>query len=397
MYFISKGSAFYDEHDDSVHEHEHDAVNHNWIPNTQFKKQQKQIRKLKVSVVFNYSSITISNDMESILNRGLNFAILPLSLDITQILVDFERFKRTIIWQEYFYGREPEKDKKEKIFKIQKFNLPRNYNTPDDLKTYLNSIKSDLIDPHQRNKIDSNIPPNEMRALKELIQLQKERKITIKPCDKGAGIMILDFEEYLRACTSHLESKQFQPNGEEYPFYEKVTEDKFKEAQNDIQKLLEEGFNNEYITTEEFDAMKPTEKTPGKFYCTFKVHKPHPENRAPPERPIISGSGSITENPSLFVEHHLKDLATKHDTYIQDTQDFLRKIEKINQEGRLPTNALLVTLEITGLFTNIPQDKASQAAGEALGERENKSVPTAFLVRLLDLIQKNNIFQFNSE
>ena len=67
---------------------------------------------------------------------------------------------------------------------------------------------------------------------------------------------------------------------------------------------------------EEFDAMKPIEKTPGKFSGTFKVHKPNPENKAPPERPIISGSGSITENPSLFVKHHLKELATKHDTYI---------------------------------------------------------------------------------
>ena len=47
-----------------------------------------------------------------------------------------------------------------------------------------------------------------------------------------------------------------------------------------------------------------------------------------------------------------------------------------------------MTLDITGLFTNIPQDETSQGAGEALSERENKSVPTEFLVRLLDLIQK---------
>ena len=330
--------------------------------------------------------------MESILNKGFNFAILPLSLDITQILVDFKRFERSIVWQEYFYGKESDNERKEKIFRVQKNNLPKNYHTPDDLKNYLNSVKSDITDPQQRNKVKSNIPANETKALKDLIQLQKDRKITIKPCDKGAGIMILNFEEYLRACTSHLESTQIQPNGEEAPYYEKVTENSFKEAQDEIQKLLEEGFNNEYITKEEFDAMKPFEKTPGKFYCTFKVHKPHIENKAPPERPIISGSGSLTENPSLFVEYHLKDLTTKHDTYIQDTPDFLRKIEKINQEDKLPINALLVAINITGLFTNIPQDQSTQTAGEALYERENKNVPTEYIVRLLDLIQKNNIF-----
>ena len=58
---------------------------------------------------------------------------------------------------------------------------------------------------------------------------------------------------------------------------------------------------------------------------------------------------------------------------------------------------MLVTVDIIGLFTNIPQDEAAQTAEEALDERENKKVPTAFIVRLLDLIQKNNIFQFNSE
>ena len=92
--------------------------------------------------------------------------------------------------------------------------------------------------PQQRNKVNSNIPANEMRALKELIQLQKDRKITIKPYNKGAGIMILNFEEYLRACTSHLESTQTQPNGEEAPYYEKVIEETFKEAQDEIQQLL---------------------------------------------------------------------------------------------------------------------------------------------------------------
>ena len=34
----------------------------------------------------------------------------------------------------------------------------------------------------------------------------KEKVITIKPCDKGAGIIIFNFEEYLRSCNSHLAS-----------------------------------------------------------------------------------------------------------------------------------------------------------------------------------------------
>ena len=160
---------------------------------------------------------------------------------------------------------------------------------------------------------------------------------------------------------------------------------------------MEEGFNNKCINKEEYEAMKPEEKGPGKFYCNFKVHKPHEQNKAPPVRPIISGSGSLTENPSLFIEHHLKDIAKTHKTFIQDTPDFLRNIESINDSGPLPENALLVTVDITGLYTNIPQEEGAQETQEALDERETKTVPTEFIVRMLELIQSNNIFQFNSE
>ena len=61
--------------------------------------------------------------------------------------------------------------------------------------------------------------PNEMKALKELIQLQKDGHIAIKPCDKGAGIVILDFKEYIRACNEHLFSTHIQDNGELKLYY----------------------------------------------------------------------------------------------------------------------------------------------------------------------------------
>ena len=74
--------------------------------------------------------------------------------------------------------------------------MPRNHNTPEDLKMFLHAIKSEILDPRNRNREDCNLPIDEQDALKELIKLQKDRQIVIKPCDKGAGIIILDFKEY---------------------------------------------------------------------------------------------------------------------------------------------------------------------------------------------------------
>ena len=41
------------------------------------------------------------------------------------------------------------------------------------------------------------LPPGEMKALDQLITMQKDQIITIKPCDMGAGIIIFNFEEYI--------------------------------------------------------------------------------------------------------------------------------------------------------------------------------------------------------
>ena len=99
--------------------------------------------------------------------------------------------------------------------------------------------------------------------------------------------------------------------------------------------------------------MNPSEKKPGKFHSIFKVHKPHIEGLAPPVRLIVSGSGSILENIGQYITFHLKKVANKHNTFIQDTPDFLRKAEELNQSGSLPENAILVTLDVSALYTNI--------------------------------------------
>ena len=57
--------------------------------------------------------------------------------------------------------------------------------------------------------------------------------------------------------------------------------------------------------------MRADEKVAARSYTTFKVHKDREPGKAPPERPIISGNGSITENISAFVDHHIISLAVK--------------------------------------------------------------------------------------
>ena len=84
------------------------------------------------------------------------------------------------------------------------------------------------------------------------------------------------------------------------------------------------------LAEDEYSAMKSDEKDAAKFYCTFKVHKDHAPMTAPPVRPIISSSGSVTENTAAYVEYHIKDVAKLHHSYLQDTPDLLRCIQIVN-------------------------------------------------------------------
>ena len=224
--------------------------------------------------------------MENLLNRGFNFAILPLKLDLTQVLVDFKRFERSVIWQEYFHGHENDNDFKEKIFKTKKSNLPKNYKTPEGLKTYLSSIKSEIMDHRNRNNVKCNLPQDEIQAIKELINLQKDKTIVIKPCDKGAGIIILDYPVYMRACYQHLTSEKVIGDGETKQYYLKVNDIELEMSKTKIRNLVQEGLDNEILSKEEYDAMLADDKDAAKFYCTFKVHKNHEPMTAPPPRPI---------------------------------------------------------------------------------------------------------------
>ena len=257
-------------------------------------------------IVFNYSNLELTEAMKNLLNLGLNYSILPLKLDITQVLVDFNKFERSAIWREFWFGQEQTNEFKVSIFRSQKNNLPKNHKTPKGLKTFLNSIKSEILDPRNRNSAECNLNPEKIAALKELIKLQRERQIIIKACDKGAGIIILNFNDYMRACYEHLLSR-LDRKGEEPKYYYKEVPDVFlSRAKIEIVSVLEEALENQHITQGEFQAMDPNDSDPARFYCNFKVHKEHSPAETPPVRPIISGSGSITEKMGKHFEYHQK-------------------------------------------------------------------------------------------
>ena len=81
-------------------------------------------------------------------------------------------------------------------------------------------------------------------------------------------------------------------------------------------------------------------------------------------------------------------------SYIKDTSDFLRKL---NEFGKLPENAILVTTDVVGLYPSIPHADGLGALSAKLEEREDKSIATEDLLQMAKFVLKNNFFEFDSK
>ena len=81
---------------------------------------------------------------------------------------------------------------------------------------------------------------------------------------------------------------------------------------------------------------------------------------------VISNSSYFTEKISSFLDFHLKPLTQKVKSYIQDTNEFLKKIANLPP---LPDDLNLYTIDVVGLYPNISHDEGLVAIRKALPPR----------------------------
>ena len=78
--------------------------------------------------------------MTKLLNRGLNFAILPIKLYLIEVHVDFKKFKMSTIWHELWHNREREDNNRQQVLENIKL-IYLIYQILTDKNTYGEEIK----------------------------------------------------------------------------------------------------------------------------------------------------------------------------------------------------------------------------------------------------------------
>lgn len=85
------------------------------------------------------------------------------------------------------------------------------------------------------------------------------------------------------------------------------------------------------------------------LYTLTRIHKP-----TPVAQPIISGNDGATERiSSSFIDYILQPIANSQKSYLTDTTNLINFIERTS----LPEDTFVVSLNITSVYTNIPQEE----------------------------------------
>ena len=342
------------------------------------------------------------------LSKNLKFAPTPSPPTTRDLMNDFDdlaRRMRTRLW-----AHDNKIRRKHEPFTERNEHKTDTPSTNASLENYLTATKIELANLHERKRISDksmlrkaiknissnkrfkervkgNFSPNLSKALKTL---QTNKNIIIKKSDKGNCTVVIDREQYIREGMRQLNS---------CAHYTHMEKDVTKDITATVHQTLLELFSKGEITRKQLTYLSPHGKKKIKTAELYLLNKIHSE---PPTkaRPIISANGCPVERISEYVDYFLQPFVVEQRTYLKDTSDFIRKIEKIH----VPKDALLITLDYESMYTNIVHEEAIEAVRKTL-TNHSKHHTVGGLTRpsiesfckLIELAVKYNNFRFNGK
>jgi hypothetical protein len=81
---------------------------------------------------------------------------------------------------------------------------------------------------------------------------------------------------------------------------------------------------------------------------------------------------------------------------LKETRHLLQIVRDENNVGPQPDSSIPVTLDISGMYSNLPWEEGMKAFEEALNRRDIQQIPTAYFLSLVMLVLSFNLFVFDS-
>lgn len=353
--------------------------------------------RTKCNTVINLSDHVLEPAEVNLLAKGLKFIPTNNRVDVTAIEDDLNNLIRRVKLKMYFHNDDkPDNSNTVNPLKIpSSFIPPQNklppstFNIIDELRattsTILASYKQD-----KNSKFITSTPHNLTRPeFTALHNLAKNDHIIIKPADKGGAIVILNKDDYIFEAERQLS---------DLTYYKPIPTPLLKHNVHKILLILNKLYTEKYINKKELDFLKPGDKCVGRhFYILPKIHKPITSwtipDRLPPGRPIVSDCSTESSNICKFIDNFLTPLANKHPSYLKDTNDFISKI----RHRIIPQDGILFTADVTSLYTNMDLNRTMAVVRRQLMANPVPGRPDDYILDLLNIIIKNNDFDFNGK
>ena len=248
----------------------------------------------------------------------------------------------------------------------------------ETLNTYISTVTNEIIERCSKvshENFRTNLSKEERVAIRTV---EQKRNVVIKDADKGSAIVVMDRERYINEALRHLSDDQC---------YSRLDSDPTQEYVSELKVLVGRLHSENVLNKDQAKFAIPSVCRTARFYILPKIHK-----CGVPGRPVCSSNSSLTENISIIVDWFLKPLLPTIPSYIKDTNEFLRRLRGL---GQLPSNALLVTLDVVALYPSIPHDGGLDALSGFLRENHFSDVVTRGILDLARFVLTRNYFEFD--
>ena len=232
-------------------------------------------------------------------------------------------------------------------------------------------------------------PPEAL--VKAIEELKRRDDIVITKPNKGSGVVVMDKSQYLCLLSeaSINDTSKFRPVSLERPktkgrppTYHHPLLEMEKEFDSLLRRILPKPIA---------DSLCPKGSRLAHLYGLPKTHK---------ERlamcPILSATQTYNYALAKWLEDKLKPLSYNQYT-VSDTFQFVDEIQGL----KINNNELLVSYDVTSLFTNVPLDETIQILADKafsddwFNKTTKLNLTKADLVDLLKAATKNQLFQFD--
>ena len=338
----------------------------------------------------------ILNDAElSLLSKGLTFVDTPDLPDMGILSEDLDKFHLSVK-RHLAFGKfqipdpipnpvPPNSDRNspETPFGHSKFRNASKWNPPGPMIVEHMSLlnQEQIVNKHTPKKnLKFNLTKEERSAKRSLAQ---NNDIVIKKADKGSAVVIQNRSDYIKEGLRQLTDRNFYRLQEE-----NLTQIHNKLINDQVHNML---YSKE-ISQKTAEYLTPENPRTPNFYLLPKIHK---NKIPPPGRPIVSANGCPSERISQFVDHFIQPLVQKLPSYLRDSTHLIDILKGL----RLPNNAILASLGVTSLYTNIPNTEGINATASYLSKyRSGDENPTnSSLCKLLELVLTTNNFRFDNK